>query len=75
MKRFILLTLILTFMMGAFAKQKVYCYKYQPGYTIEPQISEMISYGWKVVTITPVIQHRGNSSTTDYIIVVYEKEE
>lgn len=67
--------LALTFMTGAFAKtQKAYCYKYQPGYTLEPQLTEMIGYGWYVVSITPVIRYTGTSSTTDYIIVVYEKE-
>lgn len=69
------IVLALTFMTGVFAKtQKAYCYKYQPGYTLEPQLTEMIGYGWSIVSITPVIRHMGNSSTTDYIIVVYEKE-
>lgn len=67
--------LALTFMTGAFAKtQTVYCYKYQQGYTLEPHLTEMIGYGWSIVSITPVIRHTGTSSTTDYIIVVYEKE-
>lgn len=76
MKKLVLgIVLALTFMAGAFAKtQKAYCYKYQPGYTLEPQLTEMIGYGWSIVSITPVIRHTGTSSTTDYIIVVYEKE-
>lgn len=76
MKKLVLgIVLALTFMTGAFAKtQKAYCYKYLPGHTLEPQLTEMIGYGWSIVSITPVIRYMGDSSTTDYIIVVYEKE-
>lgn len=42
---------------------------------ITPQIQNMIDYGWKVISITSITQSVGTANPTDYVIVLYEKEE
>ena len=74
MKKIILgIFLALAFLCHAKTQRAVsYRYDYN-GLTQE--INMMINRGWKVVSMTSVIKPRGNSSITDYIIVIYEKED
>ena len=45
-------------------------------YDVTPSIQLMIDAGWKVVSITPVSARQSSSTNpTEYIIVIFEKEE
>ena len=74
MKKFILGTfLALAFLCHAKTQRAVsYRYDYDD---LTKKINMMLDRGWKVVSMTSVIKPRSNSSTTDYIIVIYEKED
>lgn len=83
MKKILVLLLLLLFISPVFAKT-IQCVKkyqvYNGAYAIEtndvtPQIQSMIDKGWKVVSITPITIRCANSNPTDYVIVLYEKEE
>ena len=83
MKRILALLLLLLFISPVFAKtvQRVKKYQvYNGAYSIEtndvtPQIQSMIDKGWEVVSITPITIRCASSNPTDYVIVLYEKEE
>lgn len=81
-KLFIVLTMLFL-MCPMFAKTVQCVKKYQvfksahsiETYDVTPQIQSMIDKGWKVVSITPVTHRCGDSNPTDYVIVVFEREE
>lgn len=82
MKKF-LIVLMLLGLSPLFAKT-VQCVKryqvYNGAYSIDtkdvtPQIQSMIDKGWKVVSITPITIRCANSNPTDYVIVLFEREE
>ena len=85
MKKVIIALLFLLFISPMFAKtiQCVKRYKAWENYydkrnkyksEIVPQLEDMLSEGWKIVSITPISAPEGLGST-DYVIVVFEKEE
>ena len=83
MKRFLIVLMLLLFISPVFART-VQCVKryqvYNEAYSIDtkdvtPQIQSMINNGWKVVSITPITIRCANSNPTDYVIVVFEREE
>lgn len=82
----ILIILTLLFLIGPMFAKTVQCVKkYQVFYEngarngetvdVTPQIQYMLTVGWKVVSITPVSKRKFESNPTDYVIVVFEKEE
>lgn len=85
MKRLFIILSLLFFLSPIFAKTVQCIKKYQVlsdfhGTTadlsdITPYIQYMINSGWRVVSITPVVKGVGGSTSTDHIIVLYEKEE
>ena len=44
-------------------------------FRIDYEINKMICEGWKVISITPISKRLYDSNPTDYVIVIYEKEE
>ena len=83
MKRFLIVLMLLMFISPVFAKTVQCVRKYQVykgAYSIDaidvtPQIQSMIDKGWKVVSITPITIRCANSNPTDYVIVIFEREE
>lgn len=81
MKRFLIVLMLLLFISPVFARTVQCVKKYQvyDGYKITidvtPYIQNMINQGWKVVSITPITVYYNNANPTDYIIVVFEREE
>lgn len=81
MKKFLLIIMLLLLISPAFSKTVQCVKKYQiyNGYKdtldVTPQINYMINAGWKVVSITPITMWVDRANPTDYVIVVYEKEE
>ena len=81
MKKFLIVLMLLLFISPVFCKTvqcvknyQVYkCYSYT--YDVTPQIQSMINQGWKVVSITPITKCYDRSNPTDYVIVVFEREE
>ena len=79
MKKFLTMLFVFMFACSVFAKtQKVVKYSVcdRCCRTIDPtpEINFMISHGWHVVSIIPIIKKSSSSNPTDYIIVVFEKE-
>ena len=81
MKRFLTVLMLLMFISPVFAKT-VQCVKkyqvyqgYRSTYDITPAIQSMINMGWKVVSITPVSKEEYHAAPTDYVIVLFEREE
>ena len=67
---------------SVFAKTTQCVKKYQvhggfgTAYDVTPSIQLMIDAGWKVVSITPISSRQSSSTNpTEYIIVIFEKEE
>ena len=81
MKRLFIVLIMLFLMYSLFAKtvQCVRSYQvfdfYDSTYNVTPQIQSMINQGWKVVSITPITKSYERSNPTDYVIVVFEREE
>ena len=85
MKKFLIILLLLFLVSPVFAKTIQCVKKYQVFYDngssngetvdVTPQIQYMLTAGWKVVSITPVSKRKFDSNPTDYVIVVFEKEE
>ena len=91
MKKFLIILVLLLLISPVFAKTTQCVKKYQThggfgtAYDVTPSIQSMIDEGWKVVSITPVSAARKSSYTaarkssytnpTEYIIVIFEKEE
>lgn len=84
MKKKLFIVLIMLFLMCPMFAKTVQCVKkYQvfksayasENYDVTPQIQSMINIGWHVVSITPITIRCGDANPTDYVIVVYEREE
>jgi hypothetical protein len=85
MKKFLIILLLLFLISPVFAKTVQCVKKYQVFYDngssngetvdVTPQIQYMLTAGWKVVSITPISKRKFDSNPTDYIIVIFEKEE
>lgn len=81
MKKFLIILTLLFLISPIFAKTIQCVKKYQVfggigvTYDVTPSIQSMINLGWKVVSITPISIKAGYSNPTDYVIVVFEKEE
>jgi hypothetical protein len=85
MKKILIILLLLFLVSPVFAKTVQCVKRYQVFYDngssygetkdVTPQIQYMLTAGWKVVSITPVTKRWYNSNPTDYVIVVFEKEE
>ena len=85
MKKILIILALLFLISPVFAKTVQCVKKYQVFYDNEtrngetvdvtPQIQYMLIAGWKVVSITPVSKRKFESNPTDYVIVVFEKEE
>lgn len=81
MKKFLIILALLFLISPVFAKTVQCVKKYQVcggigiTYDVTPSIQSMINLGWKVVSITPISIKSGYSNPTDYVIVVFEKEE
>ena len=83
MKRFLIVLMLLMFISPVFAKTVQCVRKYQvfksayasETYDVTPQIQSMINSGWRVVSITPVTYRCGDANPTDYVIVLFEREE
>lgn len=82
MKKFFIILILLLCISPVFAKtvQCVKSYKVwdNKSYTVNdvtPQIQSMINQGWKVVSITPITRANTHASPTEYVIVIFEKEE
>ena len=81
MKKFLIILTLLFLISPVFAKTIQCVKKYQVnsgvGITndVTPEIQSMINMGWKVVSITPISVKEGYSNPTDYVIVVFEREE
>lgn len=81
MKRFLIVLMLLLFISPVFARTVQCVKKYQVynGYKdtldVTPQIQNMINCGWKVVSITPIALYCSDANPTDYVIVVFEREE
>ena len=85
MKKFLIILWLLFLVSPVFAKTIQCVKKYQVFYDngssngetvdVTPQIQYMLTAGWKVVSITPVSKRKFDSNPTDYVIVVFEKEE
>lgn len=81
MKRFLIVLMLLTFISPIFART-VQCVKkyqvyqgYRSTYDVTSSIQSMIDIGWKVISITPISKEEYNAAPTDYVIVLFEKEE
>ena len=84
MKRFLIVLMLLMFISPVFAKtvQCVRSYQvlkdytcYGSTYDVTPGINSMLNQGWRVVSITPVTVRKGDTMPTDYVIVLFEREE
>ena len=81
MKRFLIVLMLLLFISPVFAKTVQCVKKYQvyrdsiSTYDVTPQIQSMLNQGWRVVSITPVTVRAVHCNPTDYVIVVFEREE
>ena len=82
MKKKLFIVLTMLFLMCPMFAKTVQCVKkyqiyngYKSTLDATPQIQFMINSGWKVVSITPIAMQNNNANPTDYIIVVFEKEE
>ena len=84
MKKFLIVLMLLLFISPVFAKtvQRVGKYQvlkdynaYGSTYDVTPAMNSMLAQGWKIVSITPVTVRNGDTMPTDYIIVVFEREE
>lgn len=81
MKKFFIILILLFLISPVFAKTTQCVKKYQVyggvgiAYDVTPAIQSMINMGWKVVSITPVSVKAGYSNPTEYVIVIFEKEE
>lgn len=81
MKRFLIVLMLLLFISPVFARTVQCVKKYQVyngfknSLDVTPQIQSMIDKGWKVVSITPITIYCDKANPTDYIIVVFEREE
>ena len=81
MKKFLIILTLLFLISPVFAKTvqcvkkyQVYC-NYKSTYDVTPEIQSMLNMRWRVVSITPILQESGYSNPTDYVIVVFEREE
>ena len=82
MKKFLIILVLLFLINPVFAKviQKAKKYQIHGGfgtaYDVTPSIQLMIDAGWKVVSTTPISARQSSSTNpTEYIIVIFEKEE
>lgn len=81
MKKFLIVLTLLLLISPVFAKTVQCVKKYQVfcgvnvTYDITPSIQSMINMGWKVVSITPITVRIYDSNPTDYVIVLFEREE
>lgn len=82
MKKFLIVLVLLFLINPVFAKVIQCAKKYQihggfgTAYDVTPSIQSMIDAGWKVVSITPISARQSSSTNpTEYIIVIFEKEE
>ena len=82
MKKFLIVLMLLFLISPAFAKTiqcvkryQVYDDRYIDALDVTPYIQSMINAGWKVVSITPITRKVGYANPTDYVIVVFEREE
>ena len=84
MKRFLIVLMLLIFISPVFAKtvQCVRTYQvlkdynvYGSTFDVSPAINSMINQGWRVVSITPVTARSGDAMPTDYVILLFEREE
>ena len=84
MKRFLIVLMLLMFISPIFAKTVQCVRKYQvlknytsygDTYDVTPAINSMLNQGWRVVSITPVTVRNGDCMPTDYVIVLFEREE
>ena len=81
MKKFLIVLTLLFLINPVFAKAVQCVRKYQvqadsySTYDVTPAIQSMINMGWKVMSITPITVKDSYSNPTDYVIVVFEKEE
>lgn len=84
MKKFLIILTLLFLISPVFAKTVQCVKKYQVAYEtkygcetldVTPQIQSMLDVRWRVVSITPITKKDYNSSPTDYVIVVFEREE
>ena len=84
MKRFLIVLMLLTLISPVFARtvQCVRSYQvlkdytpYGSTYDVTPAINSMLNQGWRIVSITPVTVRNGDTMPTDYVIVLFEKEE
>ena len=81
MKKFLIVLTLLFLINPIFAKTVQCVKKYQVfcsvnvTYDITPSIQSMINMGWKVVSITPITVRIYDSNPTDYVIVLFEREE
>ena len=84
MKKFIIVSMLLFLISPVFCKT-VQCVKsyqvlkdytcYGSTYDVTPGMNSMLAQGWKIVSITPVTVRNGDTMPTDYVIVLYEREE
>lgn len=84
MKKFLIVLILLFLISPVFAKtvQCVRSYQvlksynaYGSTYDVTPAMQSMLNQGWRIVSITPVTTRSGETMPTDYIIVVFEREE
>ena len=82
MKKFLIILTLLFLISPVFAKTVQCVEKYQVYYScssyasdVTPSIQSMINDGWKVVLITPISVKEHNCNPTDYVIVLFEREE
>ena len=83
MKKLFLVLILLFGLCPIFAKTVQCVKKYQvysdynqhSALDVTPEIQQMINCGWRVVSITPVTSQKYHSNPTDYVIVLFEKEE
>lgn len=81
MKRFLIVLMLLMFISPVFARTIQCVKKYQVhggvgiAYDVTPAIQSMINMGWRVISITPVSVKTGYSNPTEYVIVLFEREE
>lgn len=81
MKKFLIILVLLLLISPVFAKTTQCVKKYQihggfgTAYDVTPSIQLMIDAGWKIVSITPISARQSSTNPTEYIIVIFEKEE
>lgn len=81
MKKLLIILTLLFLISPVFAKTvqcvkkyQVYC-DYKTTYDVTPEIQSMLNMRWRIVSVTPISQENGHSNPTDYVIVVFEREE